>query len=100
MLKTHKTYEAAHKAAKGLPIVRLRGLYITGFDDLLQAKLTQVEVIQHEHGVVAQIGLGHLNRLGNGNYAEPNERWKPRVNIFEHAERDFREAAIKRDVKA
>lgn len=72
-LKVFRRLRAAFAASNGLPILRVgfgRGaLYIVGFNDMVDAKLTEITVIAPNCLIAGHINMGHLDRLGNGNLA-------------------------------
>lgn len=77
-MKSFKTARKAHEHANGLPIIRIgvgrNALFVTGFADLIEAQLTEVTLISPGGGnITGHITLGHLERLGNGNWAIRND---------------------------
>jgi hypothetical protein len=72
-LKVFKRIRAAKAASKGLPILRVgvgRGaLFIVGFNDMEDAKRTEITVLAPNGWIAGHINMRHLDRLGNGNFA-------------------------------
>lgn len=68
-LTVYRSFTKATEAClPGQPILRVgMEMYIVGAD-----KLTQVEVIGPDGSITGQVGLGHLDRLGNANGAKPD----------------------------
>lgn len=72
-MKVFKSIGIARRhAAEGQPILRVGNEYIVGEF----TTLTQFEIIAADGCIVANVGLGHLLRLGNANHAEPKESMK------------------------
>jgi hypothetical protein len=74
-VKMFKRLSAAMKAAQGRPFVKIAGTYIVIDTDLVGIKITDVSLLVPSQrgdtaGYAGQITMGHLNRLGNANYAE------------------------------
>ena len=84
-MKTFKSYRNAHTAAEGGPILRVgfgkAALFIVGFGDPAAAKLTEVGLIIPGQGIAGHVTLGHLDRLGNANHADPRSPI-PQVTAF------------------
>lgn len=77
-MRSFKSARKAHEHAKGLPVVRIgngrNALFITGFRDLMDAQLTEVGLIVPGGGeLTGWVSLGHLERLGNANWAIRND---------------------------
>lgn len=69
-MNAYRSITTAKAKAPGKPIVRIGDLYIAfESEDLIGIKLTQVELISPEGRITGHVGLGHLDRLGNANYA-------------------------------
>ena len=76
-LKVYRRLSTAEAHANGLPIIEIEGgLYIVGFEDLLDAQLTEIRLIAGDGGYAGCITLNHLNRLGNANHALANDEWR------------------------
>lgn len=77
MLKTFKRLSAAQKVAGGRPIIAIRSganvVYLVSDDGLPCIKQTEVELIAPSGAITGHITMGHLDRLGNGNWAR--EKW-------------------------
>lgn len=66
IMKIYKNYNAAKTAANGREILRVdyRHYLVGDFEPT-----TQIEVIDPKGMIIAQVGVGHLKRLGNANWA-------------------------------
>lgn len=62
--RVFKNYTVAKREAKGTPIVKVGKFYVIGI-----AKLDEIAIVENGSykGIVT---AGHLNRLGNANWAE------------------------------
>jgi hypothetical protein len=85
-MKIFRRYSAAVKAADGLPVIEISGgkdrLFIVVEGDLTAVKLTEVGLLTNKGAQAGRITMGHLDRLGNGNYATPDtvkSQWQPRA---------------------
>jgi hypothetical protein len=70
-MKLYSRYFAARKAAAGRPILRIGQSYLVGDFE----PHTQVEVIVPDGTISGQVGLAHLERLGNANHATASQHW-------------------------
>lgn len=67
--KVYRTYARALRASGDKPFISVGNLYLVSMSgDLLDIKLTSIE-IQSNSGNAGNVTLGHLNRLGNANWA-------------------------------
>ncbi len=71
-MKAYKRYSTAHKAANGRPIVQITAskydnetIYIVG--DF--ATYDQLSILRDDGRYVGNVGIAHLDRLGNANWA-------------------------------
>lgn len=82
-VKAYKKYSSAKKAAKGLPVVRIGGLYlVVTSEDIMFFGLASVEIIEPSGRIGGQVTLRHLDRLQNANYAVPRDSEKTNSRIF------------------
>jgi hypothetical protein len=81
-LRTFKKLSTAAKAANGKPVVRFGDLYIVGdFASHTQIELMVPTTIGTSHHIVAHVGLGHLERLGNANWATATKPYNGTTKI-------------------
>lgn len=73
-LKVFKGYNVAKKNANGLPIVKIGQHYLVLDTSLIGLKITEVSLINPDGYTTGTIIMGHLDRLGNANYAEVNPK--------------------------
>lgn len=82
-MKAYKSYTAAKAAANGLPILRVgsykKELFIVGE----VSTLTEIALLDATDHIVAHIGYGHLDRLGNGNWATEEKQHPRRLYAFD-----------------
>jgi hypothetical protein len=64
-MKVFKSWTAAKKAAGDQPIIRIGKLLVVG-----ATSTTEVAVINQAGPITGHITVGHLDRLGNGNWAK------------------------------
>lgn len=74
--KAFRTMRAARARNPTMPIIRIgagkRALYIAlGETDPVDARLTEICLITPTGHITGFVGLGHLDRLGNANWATP-----------------------------
>jgi hypothetical protein len=73
-MKIYKRYTAARKSAGELPIIKIAwgrdALFLVCEGDLVDVRLTEVSLITPDGGYAGNITMMHLDRLGNGNWAE------------------------------
>lgn len=75
-MKPFKSYARATKNAAGKPILKVGNLYLVPeTDDLIDIKLTEIELIGPRGHMAGNVTLDHLNRLGNANHAQANPKW-------------------------
>ena len=68
-MKSYKRYGDAVRAAHGRPIIRIGKLHLVG--DITE--LTSINLIAGSGTITGNITVGHLDRLGNANWAEAKQ---------------------------
>jgi len=69
-MQAFKKYSTAKAKANGKPIVKIGELYIIGINSSTQCQLIDTKIDIHS----GHIGMKHLNRLGNANWATTNDK--------------------------
>lgn len=87
-MKAFKKYDTAAKYAGDLPIIAVGDLYIVSEGgDLGDMALKQISVLakcKGKHGgheYAGYVTVSKLAKLGNANWATPDEKWKGKVEI-------------------
>jgi len=65
-MQAYRTYKTAKKHAAGKPVLKVGDLYIVGIE-----RLTSIDLIREDGTHTATITASKLDKLGNGNWAEP-----------------------------
>jgi hypothetical protein len=82
-MKAFKTFHTALKHANGGPVLRVGDLYLAEpVTDLICFGLLSIDLIGPKGHVTATITTRSLERLGNGNYAEPKRACGGPAKVF------------------
>lgn len=89
MLKTYRKISTAIKAANGQPIIKVSGakgkaIYIVGCREFDEIAVLGTDTSKPSKPVVyaGHVSVGHLNRLGNANWAKADPKWTSTAGQF------------------